>query len=44
MLLDKESHVPRVHHLARSLKVSVAGTIDANYTAYLPFDLPRERK
>jgi hypothetical protein len=29
-----------VHHLIRSLKVSVAGTIKVNYTVGLPFDLP----
>jgi hypothetical protein len=40
VLLDKESSVPRVHQIVGSLKVSVAGTIDANYATGLPFDLP----
>ena len=42
VLLDKESFVPCVHHLVRSLKVSVVGTVDANYAAGLPFDLSRQ--
>jgi hypothetical protein len=44
VLLDKKSPVPHVHHLVGSFKVSVASTVNANYAAGLPFDLPGQRK
>ena len=41
---SEELHVPHVHHLIGSLKVSIAGTIKANCVADLPFDLPNSEK
>jgi hypothetical protein len=42
MLLREESPMPHVHQLLGCTKVSVAGTINANYTTGLPFNLPRQ--
>jgi hypothetical protein len=40
VLLGEESPMPHVHQLLGYTKVSLAGTINANYTTCLPFNLP----
>ena len=40
VLFAEETLVPHVHQFVRSTKISVAGTVNANYTTKLAFDLP----